>query len=100
MEIGLNIVAVIEKGIVFMADQLAIDENVFNSRLTDAINSARNLAVEIAFPAKEVTEILIQKAFREAKAVALEAGVVSKDTIEEMLGKVEREALAIKVATQ
>ena len=96
MEIGLNIVAVMEKGVVFKAEQLAIDEDVFNAQLAECINSARNLAVETAYPAPDVVELLVQKAFREAKAVALESGVISKDLIDELLGKGEREAQAVQ----
>ena len=96
MKIGLNIVAVMENGVVFKAEQLSIDEDVFNAQLTECINSARNLAVETAYPAPDVVELLVQKAFREAKAVALESGVVSKDFIEELLGKGEKEAAAIQ----
>ncbi len=100
MEIGLNIVAVIEKGVVFQADQLAIDEAKFNAQLTGAILGARNLAVEMAYPAKDVVELLVQKAFREAKAVALESGFLSKDVIEELLGKGEREAAALQALVE
>ena len=96
MEIGLNIVAVVEKGILFQADQLLIDEDAFSAKLLGAISEARNLAMDIAYPTKETTELLIQQAFREAKAVALEAGVVSKDTIDQMLGQGERAAAALK----
>ncbi len=96
MEIGLNITYVFEKGIVFDASQLEIDEEKFNAQLMEAINNARNLAVESAYPVKEVVELLVQKAFREAKAVALEFGIVSRETIEEILGKGEREAAALK----
>ena len=95
MEIGLNIVVVVEKGIVFTASQLFIDEDVFNAKLMGAISEARNLAVEVSYPTADVIELLIQTAFRGAKAVALEAGVVSKDTIEEMLGISERTAQAL-----
>lgn len=96
MEIGLNIVAVLEGGIIFTGDELKIDETAFNAKLTGAINEGRNLAVETCYPANEIIELLIQKAFREAKAVALESGTVSSDTIDEILGKGEREALAIQ----
>ena len=100
MEIGLNIVAVMENGVVFKAEQLAIDEDVFNAQLTEGINSARNLAVESAYPAPDVVELLVQKAFREAKAVALESGVISRDLIDELLGKGEREAQAVQGLVQ
>ena len=96
MEIGLNIVVVVEKGIVFKAEQLEIDEVKFNAQLMDAIHSARNLAIDVAYPAPEVIEALIQRAFREAKAVALESGFLSKDTIEELLGRGERAAAALQ----
>jgi large subunit ribosomal protein L10 len=100
MEIGLNIVAVLEEGVIFKAKDLAIDEKAFNAQLLDGIQSARNLAVEIAYPADDVVELLIQKAFRAAKSVALESGVVSKDTIDEILGKGEREAAALKAVLE
>ena len=96
MEIGLNIVAVLEKGIVFVSEQLAIDEEKFAAQLIEAINNARNLAVEASYPTKETIELLIQKAFREAKGVALEFAIVGKDVIEELLGKGEREALTLQ----
>lgn len=100
MEIGLNIVVVMEKGVVFKAEQLAIDEDMFSAQLMDCINSARNLAIETAYPALDVVELLVQKAFREAKAVALESGVVSKELIEELIGKSEREAQAVQSAVE
>lgn len=98
MEIGLHIVAVLEGGMVFLAEQLAIDESRFMAELLGSVQEARNLAVEAAYPAHDVTELLIQKAFREAKAVALEAGVVDKELIEELLGKVGAEARALQGA--
>ncbi len=96
MEIGLNITAVVEKGVVFTADQLSIDDDAFAAQLMDAINSARNVAVEVAYPSIDVVELLVQKAFREAKAVALEFNIVGKDVVEEIIGKGEREALALQ----
>ena len=93
-----GVVAVLEGGTVFLAEQLAIDENKFMEELLGSVQEARNLAVEAAYPAPDVTELLIQKAFREAKAVGLEAGVVSKDLIEEMLGKAGAEARALQGA--
>jgi large subunit ribosomal protein L10 len=95
MEVGLNLTSVFEDGVVFDASTLAIDEDAFAAQLQDGISSARNLAVEAAYPVAEVVEILVQKAFREAKALALESGVVSKDIIEELLGKGERAAAAL-----
>ena len=64
MEIGLNIVAVVEKGVVFTSDQLHIDEAEFNEKVMSAILGARNLAIDVAYPAAEVIEFLVQTAFR------------------------------------
>lgn len=98
MEIGLTVVAVWEKGIVFKASQLDIDEAAFISTLQLAGQEAMNLAVEISYPTADTIQILIQKAFNEAKFLALEESILTDATTEEIIGKIEREALALKDA--
>lgn len=98
MEIGLNLVAVWENGLVFDAKQLHIDEAEYAQNITQAALWAFNLAVESAYTTSETTELLLQKAFREAKAVALENNIVNKDTEGEILAKAEAQALAVKEA--
>lgn len=96
MEIGLDLVAVWENGLVFNAKDLHIDEKEFTQKIVDAARWAVNLAVEAAYPADEVVEILVQKAFRDAKAVGVEAAVMTEETRDAILAKSEAEALSVK----
>ena len=75
MEIGLNLVAVWEKGSIFTAKQLHVDEVEFANNITTAAQWAFNLAMEAGYLSKETITPLLQKAFREAKAVAVEGKI-------------------------
>jgi large subunit ribosomal protein L10 len=96
MEVGLDLVAVWEDGLVFDAKQLHVDEAEYAANIAQAASWAFNLAVEIALPLEETTGILLQKAFREAKAVAIESAILTEDTKEEIVARSEREALFVK----
>ncbi len=96
MEVGLNLVAVWEGGLVFDARQLHIDEKEYAQNITQAASWAMNLAVEAAYPTAETMELLVQKAFREAKAVSVEYAILTPETVEEILARSEREALSVK----
>lgn len=96
MEIGLDLVAVWENGLVFGAKELHIDEAAFAQNLIEAAQWAINLAVEMAYPTTDTTELLLQKAFREAKAVAIDQNILTEETRDEILAKAERQALAVK----
>ncbi len=96
MEIGLDLVAVYEGGMIYPKTVLDIDEVKFMSDLTTAASWAFNLAIEASYPSKDTAEPLLQKAFREAKAVALEGGVMEPEIMEELLAKAEREAMSLQ----
>ncbi len=96
MEVGLDLVAVWEDGLVFDAKQLHIDEAEYTRDFTQAASWAFNLAVEAAYPTKETTTVLLQKAFREAKAVGVEGAILTEETKEEILAKTEQQALSVK----
>lgn len=99
MEIGLNLAAVYEDGIIYDRKVLDIDEEQFLADLQQAASEGINLAVDVVYPSKDTSELLIQKAFREAKAVALEGGVMEPEIVEEVLAKGAREANAIANAS-
>ncbi len=95
MEIGLDLVCVYEKGIIYPKSVLDIDETKFMQDLTGAAGGAFNLAVEITFITKDTIETLLSKAHREAKAVGIEGGVLEPELVEEILAKAQREAKAV-----
>lgn len=96
MEIGLNLTCVYEKGVIYSKNVLDIDETEFMNKLIQASQWATNLAVEVSYPAKEIIELLLQKAFKESKAVALEANILEKDVIDQLLAKAESQATSVK----
>ncbi len=96
MEIGLDLVAVYEAGTIYPKKVLDIDEKKFMLDLGLAASGAFNLAMESVYLAKDTSEPLLQKAFREAKAVVLEGGVTVPELIGDVLAKAEREAQAVK----
>jgi len=71
MEIGLNVVAVYENGMVYENKVLSIDDEKVKSDITLAHSWALNLAVEAKIMNKVTAELMIMKAEREA--IALES---------------------------
>lgn len=96
MEIGLNLTAVYEKGTVYPANILDIDEEVFAKNLAAAVVSGINLGVEICYPSPEVLELLLPKAWREMRALAIEAHYLASGLTDEVLADAERVALSMK----
>lgn len=75
MEIGLNVVAMFEKGKVFAADIMFIGEDRIQEDLTKAARWAMNLSVEASFPTKENIEMMLAKAHNEARALDSEVKI-------------------------
>ena len=96
MEIGLDLTAVYEEGVIYDKNVLDIDEEAFMADLNNAVRWGLNLAVELGHFTKETVGVMIPKAFREAKGVAMEAGIMNDVTKEELLGKAERQATSLK----
>lgn len=96
MEIGLNLVAVWENGLIFDAKQLHIDKEEYAANIVQAAQWAINLALEAVYLTAETTELLVQKAFREAKTLAVEQGILMPETLNELLAKSEQQALSVK----
>lgn len=96
MEIGLDLVAVYEKGTIYPKNVLDIDEEKFLAGLAQAATWAFNLAIDAGYPTADTMEPLLQAAHREAKAVAKEGNVLTSETAEEAVEQAEREMRALK----
>ena len=96
MEVGLDLTAVFENGVIYGKKVLAIDEKKFMEDLMNAAQWAMNLSVEAGYATKDNINIMITKSFTEAKAVALEANIISKDVIEEIVSKAEAQMSVLK----
>lgn len=96
MEIGLDLVAVYEKGTIYDRKVLDIDEEQFMKDLIQSAKHALNLSVEAGIFTKETTQLMIEKASRQALSLADEAGIITKETFPKIIAKAEAEASAIE----
>ncbi|MBU3904724.1 MAG: 50S ribosomal protein L10 [Nanoarchaeota archaeon] len=96
MEVGLNLKAVYEDGVIYTSDILSIDEEQVLNDMVSGYHRAINLSIESGFITKEAVPIMITKAFNEARSLALEAGIVSKDIIGEILAKAVAEMKSVE----
>ncbi|HME87233.1 MAG TPA: 50S ribosomal protein L10 [Candidatus Nanoarchaeia archaeon] len=69
MEIGLNLVAMYENGMIYDQSVLSIDEDKLKADISQAHSWALNLSVEAGIYNKDSVQLLIMKAERGAKAV-------------------------------
>lgn len=76
MEIGLNIVAIYDNGMIYGKDALSF-VNVFPEKLKEGFNYALNLSVSISYPTKDNIKFLLAKAFNSAKVLESKIGGMS-----------------------
>ena len=96
MEIGLDLVAVYEKGTIYDRKVLDVDEKKFMEDLMQAASYAMNLAVEAGIFTKETTKLMVEKAAREAFNLAQDAEILTKETAPSILSKAEAQASALE----
>ncbi len=100
MEIGLNVVAVFEKGIIYDRSVLDVDETVFMANLMTAASEAFNLSVEAEILTDDNKELIIGMAFLGAKSLARESKFLADAIAEEILEQGEREARSLAAETK
>ena len=96
MEVGLDLSATFEDGIIFTKSVLDVDEDKYVNDLATCASWAFNLAMESAYPTKDTIKFLIGKAFSSSKAVAIEQGFLADGATEDVIGKVERTISGLK----
>jgi large subunit ribosomal protein L10 len=95
MEIGLDLVAIYENGVIYTKSVLDIDEDEFREKLSTAANWAFSLALESGYPTKETVEYSITSCAGEALALAREANILVPELAEEILAKAQGQATAL-----
>ncbi|MBU0899131.1 MAG: 50S ribosomal protein L10 [Nanoarchaeota archaeon] len=102
MEIGLNLSAVWEDGIVYEKDVLFVPTEKYLEDILKAHSQAFNLSINIGYVTKENVPFLLSKAYREALALAETAGIPTKETIGKLLKKGQDQAkiLEPKIKTE
>lgn len=95
-EIGLNLTAVFENGVVLTKSVLDIDEDEFFKKLQSAASDAFRLTMGISLPVKENIMHLITNAHIDAIKLADGADILTKDNVDKVLAKADAQANALK----
>ena len=96
MEVGLDLVAVYENGLIYGRDVLSIDEKEYLKRLSNAARWAFNLAVEAGYPTKQTIQVLIGKAHNDAKNLGVAQNIFDSGIMEILLGKAQMQMQSVK----
>ncbi len=96
IEIGLDLKAVYEDGVIFTPDVLEIDEEKFRSELITAIRNAFLLAIDRKWTTPETINYLISKAYQDALALSISISFPTKNNIEMLLAKAHAQASSLK----
>ncbi len=96
VEIGLNIIATFQDGIIYSKNILDIDEEMYINNIKQACNEAFNLAFNLAYTTKDNIDLLIKKAVIEAKTLAGKQNLFTSDIAIEKLQKAEIELKTLK----
>jgi len=96
---SLTIIGAIDGEIVIPAESLKIDVEKTKEELLTASQMAMGLAVAVAYPASEVVQLIIAKAFREALSLAVETSYPAPEALPSILARAERQARTLEKLT-
>lgn len=95
MEVGLDLVAAYENGLVYDRNVLSVDEKQYVENLVTAHRWATNLAVEAGVYTPETTTLLIAKAHTQSRALALSQAIMAEGVKELIIAKAEAQARSV-----
>jgi len=97
-EMGLEIKAVYEDGVVIPKEDLIIDMEAYANRLVAAYSGAFQVALKAAYPTSVTITSLLSIAAQNARRVAVGASYLTKGTSAEIIAKVNAQALSLAKA--
>jgi large subunit ribosomal protein L10 len=95
MELGLDLRAVYENGMIYESKILSVDETTYTNNLTLAVQHAFNLSVNSAYPAKATISTLLAKAASQSRNLAINAEIMMPEVIDVLLGKANAQMISI-----
>lgn len=96
MEVGLDLKALLEEGVIFEPGELEIDVDEYYGKVVDGYRQGLDLAVSSGYVTEETTTLLVKKAWNESRSLALVLDFPVKDVIDEQIRKSYSEAKALK----
>ncbi len=100
MEIGLNLLAAWDNGMVFDKSILFVPLEEYVNKIENAYRNAFNLAYNVEYPTKETIAFLVTTAHQKAINLALNADIVTKETIGNIFVKAQSQMNAVKNAAK
>lgn len=95
IEARLKIKVAYEDGVIYPAELLAINLEVFRRELEEAVQAAYSLAVNAAIPTPETIPVLLAQAFSEAWSLLTYTQIPTPENLPALLAKARSEALAL-----
>lgn len=95
MELGLDLRAVYENGMIYESSILSVDESIYTNNLMLAVQRAFNLSVNSAYPAKATISTLLTKAASQSRNLAINADLIIPEIIDVLLGKANAQMMSI-----
>jgi large subunit ribosomal protein L10 len=78
--------------------ELAVDASEYRKLLESAVTAARNLALSIVYPAREVLYVVLPAAHARAVALAARLAVIARETLPLLVSRAAAEAAALAAA--
>lgn len=94
-ELGLEVTAILEGGLIFKKDVLDVDLDTVTSQMGRASSDAFSLAYATGYPVREVLELRLREAGGEGLSLALGVDWISEETIKEILARASAHALSL-----
>ena len=94
-EVGLDLRAVYSEGVLFEADELAIDVDEYRADVQSAAAAARNLSVNAAYSTDRTAGTLLAKAAGGAKSVGLQAAVADEELMPDLVARADAQLRAL-----
>jgi large subunit ribosomal protein L10 len=96
MEIGINLLVVLENGEILTKDVLFVDEAKYLTDLKQAASWAFNLAFNSAYPTGVTLPLLIKRAHLDAEALADSRNIMTSKNVKRILGKAHAQMESLK----
>lgn len=96
MEVGINLLGVWEKDIIYGKEVLDVDEKEYILNIINAHVHALNLSVNVCYFNKESIKVLIKKAYQESKNLGINAGILDVGVVEDLIKKANVQANNLK----
>ncbi|MDK2849525.1 MAG: large subunit ribosomal protein [Candidatus Woesearchaeota archaeon] len=96
MEIGLDLRAVYEDGVVFDSKTLYVDETKYREDIINAVRDSIALSIGIAYPTEETIKTLIMNAHRDARNLALSQEIFADALAKDLIVLAQRKSEVLK----